>query len=329
MQEIIESQDYTKYLPKKITLEKLTSRKVEPTFNFSKIMFIVTGNAIQALNTPDNIKYEYENGGLLLSIAGELAEPIHILYYDSIYQHNTTIHLEKDSKVSIIEHVLFDNNEILSTEVYLAPRAQLQHCLLQDSNILAATHLNIVIVMQAQAQLEQTIINSSVRVSQIIAQVFFKGEQASSTQHILNFAQTTACLDAILALAHEVPFCKSKVVAHSVVQHKAQASIMGKIKVAKNAQKTNANLQIKNLLCDKSAKANARPQLEIYADDVKCAHGATTGTLDPQTIFYMRSRGIGLEQAKQLLMQGFMHTIVDNIKLKNVRTYALNKLMEM
>ena len=101
----------------------------------------------------------------------------------------------------------------------------------------------------------------------------------------------------------------------------------GKIFVRKEAQKTNAFQTNNNLLLSDDAKINTKPQLEIWADDVKCSHGATTGQLDNEALFYLKARGIGDVAAKALLLRAFAGEITDKIKIDSVRTY-LESLIE-
>ncbi|MEJ2009268.1 MAG: SufD family Fe-S cluster assembly protein, partial [Acidobacteriota bacterium] len=93
----------------------------------------------------------------------------------------------------------------------------------------------------------------------------------------------------------------------------------GKILVRKDAQKTDSKQSDKNLLLSESATINTKPQLEIFADDVKCTHGATVGQIDPESIFYLRSRGIGLEEARNLLIVAFANEIIDHVKFEPLR----------
>src|SRR5581483_5645055 len=93
----------------------------------------------------------------------------------------------------------------------------------------------------------------------------------------------------------------------------------GKIMVRPDAQKTNAYQSNRNILLSDTATINTKPQLEIFADDVKCSHGATTGRLDEESLFYLRSRGIGMEQARMMLLFAFAGDIINNIKIPTLR----------
>jgi len=105
---------------------------------------------------------------------------------------------------------------------------------------------------------------------------------------------------------------RSRQVIRSVLNGKATGSYLGKVEVARGAQQTDAEQSVKAMLLDRGATANAKPELEIFADDVKCAHGATVGELDPNQLFYAESRGLDPASARALLLEGFVMGLWDN-----------------
>jgi Fe-S cluster assembly protein SufD len=113
---------------------------------------------------------------------------------------------------------------------------------------------------------------------------------------------------------HLEPNGRSQQVVRSVLNGKATGTYLGKIEVAHGAQKTDAEQSVKAMLLDRGATANAKPELEIFADDVKCAHGATVGELDPMQLFYAESRGLDPASARGLLLQGFITGLWDTAK---------------
>jgi Fe-S cluster assembly protein SufD len=113
---------------------------------------------------------------------------------------------------------------------------------------------------------------------------------------------------------HLEPNATSRQVVRSVLNGKATGTYLGKIEVAHGAQKTDAEQSVKAMLLDRGATANAKPELEIFADDVKCAHGATVGELDPMQLFYAESRGLDPASARGLLLQGFITGLWDTAK---------------
>ncbi|HET9810546.1 MAG TPA: SufD family Fe-S cluster assembly protein [Sphingomicrobium sp.] len=113
---------------------------------------------------------------------------------------------------------------------------------------------------------------------------------------------------------HLEPNGRSRQVVRSVLNGKAVGTYLGKIEVARGAQKTDAEQSVKAMLLDRGATANAKPELEIFADDVKCAHGATVGELDASLLFYLGSRGLPPAEARALLLEGFVMGLWDGIQ---------------
>jgi len=126
-------------------------------------------------------------------------------------------------------------------------------------------------------------------------------------------------------LNHLVPRCHSAQLFKGILDDESKAIFSGLINVAKDAQKTEAYQANHNLLLSRRAKVYAQPQLEIYADDVKCSHGATSGRLDELALFYMRSRGIGLDEAKLLQQLAFVYDVLEKINNESLR----NRLLEL
>jgi Fe-S cluster assembly protein SufD len=126
-------------------------------------------------------------------------------------------------------------------------------------------------------------------------------------------------VDNHMRVEHAKPHCASHELYKGVLDGKARSIFNGLIHVHKGAQKTDAKQSNRNLLLSRDAVANSNPQLEIYADDVRCTHGSTVGQLDDDAVFYLRSRGIGAEAARSLLTYAFASDIVERIKVEPVR----------
>ena len=126
---------------------------------------------------------------------------------------------------------------------------------------------------------------------------------------------------------HNVPECHSSQLFKGILDGESRTSFSGKIYVAKDAQKTEAYQANNNLLASKTAKAYTQPHLEIYADDVKCSHGATVGSLNEDELFYMRSRGIAKEEAKLLQQQAFAYAVLEKVANESLRE-RLHSLLE-
>ena len=111
----------------------------------------------------------------------------------------------------------------------------------------------------------------------------------------------------------------------SVLNGSASGVFNGRTIVREDSQKTDSKQSNKNLLLSDQALMNSNPQLEIYADDVKCAHGSTTGALDKEALFYMQSRGINKKEATSLLIRGFVSELINDIKNEDVKDYLFEK----
>ncbi|WP_299253662.1 Fe-S cluster assembly protein SufD [uncultured Cytophaga sp.] len=120
---------------------------------------------------------------------------------------------------------------------------------------------------------------------------------------------------------HAMPNCYSNELYKGILDGKSTGVFNGKIWVRKDAQKTNAFQSNKNILLSKDASVNTKPQLEIYADDVKCSHGATTGQLDPEAMFYLRARGVGEDTAKKMLVHAIAFDVLEKVKHDELRAY--------
>lgn len=137
-------------------------------------------------------------------------------------------------------------------------------------------------------------------------------------------------LEIVTETIHAAPNATSNQVVRTVLAGRATGTFIGKVHVARDAQKTDAAQSVKAMLLDRTATANAKPELEIFADDVKCAHGATVGELDKQAMFYMASRGIDPVTAKRLMLQAFIAdsfiNVADDTARESIESKALNIL---
>jgi Fe-S cluster assembly protein SufD len=136
-------------------------------------------------------------------------------------------------------------------------------------------------------------------------------------------------LEIVTETIHAKPNATSNQVVRSVLAGKATGSFLGKINVARHAQKTDAAQSVKAMLLDRTATANAKPELEIFADDVKCAHGATVGELDKQALFYMASRGIDPVTAQKLMLQAFIADAFVSVDDDAMRDVIEGKALEV
>ena len=137
-------------------------------------------------------------------------------------------------------------------------------------------------------------------------------EGARFTLNAANIGTGDSTLEIVTTVRHEEPSAVSRQAVRSVLGGKAVASYLGKVAVARDAQQSDGEQSVKAMLLDRGATANAKPELEIFADDVKCAHGATVGELDAMQLFYAESRGLDPAGARALLLEGFVMGLWDS-----------------
>ena len=137
-------------------------------------------------------------------------------------------------------------------------------------------------------------------------------EGARFTFNAANIGTGDSTLEIVTTVRHDEPAAVSRQTVRSVLGGKATGSYLGKVAVARDAQQSDGEQSVKAMLLDRGATANCKPELEIYADDVKCAHGASVGELDPNQLFYAMSRGLDPAAAKALLLEGFVMGLWDD-----------------
>ena len=145
------------------------------------------------------------------------------------------------------------------------------------------------------------------------------GEGVECTLNGLYLADGQRLIDNHTIIHHAKPHCNSHELYKGILDGQTRAVFNGKIIVAIDAQKTDAKQTNKALLLSEDAQINTKPELEIFADDVKCTHGATVGQLDEDAIFYLRARGLGLEQARSVLIHAFASDLLNRIRVEPIR----------
>jgi len=167
------------------------------------------------------------------------------------------------------------------------------------------------LVLEPGAELALFALNTARHYGRIELDVTLR-EGARFTLNAANIGTGKANLEIVTTVRHDEPDAVSRQTVRSVLGGKAVGSYLGKVAVARGAQKTDGEQSVKAMLLDRGATANCKPELEIYADDVKCAHGATVGELDPSQMFYAMSRGLDPAGARALLLEGFVMGLWDD-----------------
>ena len=171
----------------------------------------------------------------------------------------------------------------------------------------------IEMVLEAGAAARIFALNNAQRYGRIELDVTLQ-EGADFALHGANIGGGSSTLEIVTTMRHIAPGATSHQTIRSVLGGKATGSFLGKIEVAREGQQTDAEQSVKAMLLDRGATANAKPELEIFADDVKCAHGATVGELDRNQLFYAAARGLDPVAARALLLEGFVAGLWDEIE---------------
>jgi Fe-S cluster assembly protein SufD len=292
-------------------------------------------NSFAALNTA----FVTDGVVLVVSPGTVVKEPIHILYLstgatpNALITPRTLLIAERDSQIKVIEHYasLSDGVGLTNavTEIVLEEAAVVEHCKIQAES---QKHYHIATIQTHQGR-SSTLVSHSISIGAALARnninCVLDGEGIECTLNGLYVGNNSQLVDHHTSIFHNKPHCNSHEYYHGILDGKAQGVFNGKIFVRPEAQKTDAKQTNRNLLLSDEATVDTKPQLEIFADDVKCTHGATVGQLDAESIFYLRARGIGLESARKMLLHAFASEIVNRITLEPIRERLDRELFQM
>jgi Fe-S cluster assembly protein SufD len=229
----------------------------------------------------------------------------------------------KNSKMTMVHCDDSTNQEAMLknsvTEVFIDEGANLEHYKLQNLNN-QSTLINATWFRQMKDSiLTSNAITLNGGLIRNYTHTVLDGEGASADIYGVYLMDKTQHVDNQVYVDHAKPNCYSNELFKGILDEEATASFHGHILVRKDAQQTNAFQNNKNILMSDTAKAHSKPFLEIYADDVKCSHGATVGQLDPEAMFYLRQRGICEANARLLLLYAFAGEIVEKVSIEALR----------
>ena len=205
------------------------------------------------------------------------------------------------------------------TELIVGENAHIDHCKLQQEALEAYHIASMRVELARSANFVSHSATLGGKLTRNDLAVMLNGEGADATLNGVVIIGGMQHCDNHTLLQHEKPNCPSHELYKHVLDGKATGVFKGKIFVQKDAQKTDSKQTSKSLLLSDEAAMNSQPALEIYADDVKCTHGSTTGPVDEEMVFYLRSRGVGLEAARHLLTYAFAADVTRRIKVEPVR----------
>jgi Fe-S cluster assembly protein SufD len=289
-------------------------------------------NVFTALNTAF-----FQDGALLRVAPGKAIErPVHLLFLASDAAAGSTTHVRNlivagaRSELKVFEtHANLADSQTFTnaiTELVVGEEAHVDHCKLQEQGR-HSFHIATIAAQQGRSsQWTSHSISTGAQLARHQIQTLFQGENGTCILNGLYLAHGDQRVDHHTVVDHAQPRCESHEYYHGVLSGRAHGVFNGKIFVRQDAQKTNAKQTNRNLLLSEEAVIDTKPQLEIFADDVKCTHGATVGQLDEEAIFYLRARGIGEQRARQIMVRAFASDVVERIPLDPVRAH-LNQML--
>jgi Fe-S cluster assembly protein SufD len=207
--------------------------------------------------------------------------------------------------------------------ISLGESVELEHVRLMADSADATNITTAIFSVGAKARLTTFNMTSGGSLSRYQGYLTFAGEGAEVNANGVNLLNGQQHADTTLFLDHAVPHCMSREVFRSVVDDRAHSVFQGRIIVRPDAQKTDAKMMTRALLLSDEAEADNKPELEIFADDVTCGHGATTGALDESLLFYLRARGLSEKEAQALLIQAFVGEAIESIASDALRELTI------
>jgi Fe-S cluster assembly protein SufD len=277
--------------------------------------------------------------GLLVHILRNqiFEKPVYIVQVTTLSEQTISVNqrvlvvLEDSAQAEVIEHYASTNEQQNSfvnslTEIVVGDNAQLQHYRLnlEEENIqhVGAVHVNLL----RNARLHGFTLALGSKLKRIDYQINHRGQGAELNLQGVYLPRNNQMVDYHSNVQHWVPHCTTSEVFRGIIADSAQAIFNGRIYIHKDAQKTLAELSNKNLLTSNKAEVNTKPELEIYADDVKCAHGATVSQLNATALYYLQSRGVSRTEAEVMMSFGFINELLEQIPEAAVHDYLFPRL---
>ena len=242
---------------------------------------------------------------------------------DLMVNRRVLIVLEEGAEIKMLfcDHAADDKN-FLATQVieaFVGENASLDLYCLEETHAKNVRVSNVYIDQQANSRVNHNVITLHNGTTRNKLDLTFSGEGAECQCSGCVIADKQQHVDNNTLIVHKVPHCNSQELYKYVLDDQSTGAFAGRVLVEHGAQKTTSQMTNQNLTATKEARMYTQPMLEIYADDVKCAHGSTVGQLNDAALFYMRQRGISLQEAKVLLQNAFINEVIDNMQLEPLR----------
>jgi Fe-S cluster assembly protein SufD len=292
-------------------------------------------DAFVAINTA------FVNDGVVISVAknAHIKTPVELVFVSTKSAQNAAIqpriyiNCEQGGNVTVVERYVSEDNSTcyLSNSVFecqVAKNASVDHYRLQDES-LAAYHVSTIqAALENDANFRTHTFSFGSKLARNSVNVVMNGSNCNTTMNGLSVLSADQHVDNATLLDHAKPHCESLELYKGIYDGKSQGVFSGTIIVREDAQKTNAVQSNRSMLLSEDAQVNTKPQLKIWADDVKCTHGATIGQMDEDALFYIKSRGVSDRDAKVMLVHAFASEITNCVKLESLASEIQQKLVE-
>ncbi len=282
-------------------------------------------DSLTSLNTAFSLEGAYIN----IPKSKVVEKPIEIIYFSTgneaalMVQPRNLIIVGENAHVQIVErHQSLNSNPVLTnsvTEIFAQKRAIVDYYKVQNDVQTANLIDNTYIAQKQESRVAVHTFSFGGNITRNNLNFYHQGERIDSTLKGITIINDKQHVDHYTLVHHAQPHCESHQNYKTILDGSATGVFNGKIYVEKEAQKTDAFQQNNNILLTDKASINAKPQLEIFADDVKCSHGCTIGQLDESAMFYMQQRGIPKKEAKALLMYAFTSEVTNSIKIPELK----------
>ncbi len=330
---VVVNGNYNESLSEKMIVKGLTVKSLNELSSSEKTLLSsqakAGADALIALNTA------FTGNGLFLQVDknNSIPMPVHIIYVNSgntdiVTNTRNFIHIQSSAEVTLVESFynigaakVFSN---FVSEKLVDENAKLTCYTFQNEGGLSYS----VNTNQVKINKYSNYINNTFTLSGELVRnnhnVVLADSNCEAHLNGLFITNGTQSVDNHTLIDHQMPNCESNELYKGIAKDKSTGTFNGKIFVRKDAQKTNAYQSSKNILMSDDATINTKPQLEIYADDVKCSHGTSTGKIDTEALFYLKARGIGEESARKLLLQAFAQELIDKIEIPSLQERILH-----
>lgn len=289
-------------------------------------------NLSRGLGALKDVTPEAPNEVVIHKKRGEICgQPHEIVWIGADNTHNQPrlkITLEDGAQATIVEHHTGEGAywKNMGTEITLGANARLNHIRIVEDSFDAVQTNMVHITMERDSCLNSFSLNLGGKMTRHDIHAVLNGSNIECSLNGVNLLKGEQHGDTTIVMEHAAPHCVSSQFYRTILDDAARGVFQGKVHVHQAAQKTDGYQLANTLLLSPKCEMDTKPELEIYADDVKCSHGTTTGALDEEPLFYLRSRGLSEAQARMLLVQAFVDEVADKIADESLQDEVKGKM---